>query len=66
MRPLEQYATLRRGCTMLNQQAEYERKERVRQFRIVRQELAHWLGIRLVKWGYKLEQYAVSRKIAAS
>ena len=65
MRPLEQYVTLRRGRTILSQQTEEEWMEQARQLRIVRQKLAHWLGMRLVRWGYRLEQYAVSDKISA-
>ena len=65
MRPLEQYTTLRKGRTALRQQTEKEWMERTRLLRIMRLQLVHWLGMRLVRWGYKLERYAVSSKISA-
>jgi hypothetical protein len=63
MRPLEQYATLRKGRAALRLQEEKEQVERARQLRILHRKLVHWLAMRLVMWGYKLEQYAASGEV---
>jgi hypothetical protein len=56
MRPLEQYVTLRPGQEALRQQAGVKWRLRVAMLRKWYRKLAHWLGIRLVTWGHKLEQ----------
>ncbi len=56
MRPLEQYVTLRRGREALRQQAD---ERRAHQIALLKKQYAcftRWLGIRLVIWGYKLQQ----------
>ena len=58
MRPLEQYVTLRRGREVFRRQEEEEWVEQARQSSIVSRRLAHWLAMRLVRWGYKLERYS--------
>ena len=60
MRPLEQYVTLRRGREVIRQQADGEWRLRVAILRKCYRKLAYWFGIRLVTWGYKLEQIGTS------
>lgn len=59
MRPLEQYTTLRKGQEIMLQLEEEAWKERIARLKATGRNLAHWLGMRLVRWGYKLEQYSM-------
>jgi hypothetical protein len=56
MRPLEQYATLRRGREEIRQQEHEEWMHRAALLRKGYSQFARWLGIHLVTWGYKLQQ----------
>ena len=56
MRPLEQYATLRRGRKILLQQEDEKWRFRAAMFRKWSHGLAHSLGFYLIKWGYRLQQ----------
>ncbi len=55
MRTREPYPTLRRGREALRQQEAVAWKQRTARLRTWRRKLAHWLGIRLIRWGQQLE-----------
>jgi hypothetical protein len=59
MRPLEQYATLRRGRKILLQQEQDEWRSRAMLLRKASHKLAHWLGLHLILWGYRLQRIGV-------
>ena len=54
MRTREPYVTLRRGREVLQQQEEEAWKERTARLRKWRRKFTHWIGIRLMRWGYQL------------
>jgi hypothetical protein len=56
MRPLEQYATLRRGRKILLQQENEEWRHRTATLRKWSHMFAHWLGLHLILWGYRLQR----------
>ena len=56
MRPLEQYATLRRGREAIQQQEDEEWMRRAALLRKGYSQLTRWLGIHLVTWGHQLQQ----------
>ena len=61
MHPIEHYETLRRGHEELLRRAEYERMARKAKIdqgmnRNIHK-AANWLGMHLVSWGEKLEQF---------
>jgi hypothetical protein len=66
MHPIEHYETLRRGREELLKRAEYERMARkaIVEQRVNRNihKAANWLGMHLVSWGQKLEQFGAFAK----
>ncbi len=56
MRPLEQYATLRRGRKILLAQENEEWRQRTALLRKGYYTFAHWLGLHLIMWGYRLQR----------
>jgi hypothetical protein len=66
MYPIEHYETLRRGREELLKKAEYERMARKAKIEqgMNRNILkaTNWLGIHLVSWGAKLEQFGAFAK----
>jgi hypothetical protein len=61
MHPIDHYETIRRGHKELLKRAEYERMARkaLREQKTSRiiHKAANWLGMRLVRWGEKLEHF---------
>lgn len=70
MHPIDHYDSLRRGREELLKRAEYERMARKAKVdRILNRNIHHastWLGIRLVSWGKKLEQFGTIAKTRQS
>ena len=66
MHPTDHYDTLRRGREELIRRAEYERMARKamieRRMNRNIHNVANWLGIRLVSWGEKLENFGAFAK----
>ena len=66
MHPIDHYETLRRGREELLRRAEYERKARKAKIEqgMNRNMLkaANWLGMHLVSWGQKFEQFGAFAK----
>lgn len=50
----EPYPTIRKGREILQQQEATIWKERTARLRKWRRNLAHWFGVRLIRWGYQL------------
>ena len=70
MHPIYDYETIRRGHEELLRRAEYERMARKA---IIEQRMkskihkaANWLGMHLVSWGEKLEQFGTFSKVRHS
>jgi putative methionine-R-sulfoxide reductase with GAF domain len=70
MYPINNYETIRRGHEELLKRAEYERMARkaIIEQRMNRKihKAANWLGIYLVRWGEKLEQFGTFSKVRQS
>jgi hypothetical protein len=71
MRPIDQYATIRKGQVELQQQAENERITKATSLRKLmnsnlRRNFACWLGSRLVTLGGKLKQLGTPRQPSPS
>ena len=71
MHPIDYYETIKRGREELLQRAEYARM--VRAARLKRgtnqkfhREVANWLGVHMVRWGQKLEQFGTHRPLQPS
>ena len=66
MHPIDHYETLRRGREELLKRAEYERMARkaMVEHRVNRNihHSVNWLGMHLVSWGQKFEQFAAFAK----
>ncbi len=60
MRPLEQYATLRRGRKIVLEQEDEEWRHRATMLRAWSHKFAHWFGLYLVIWGNRLQQVGVT------
>ena len=71
MHPIDQYTTIKRGQEELRRRAEYERMVRAarlkrRTHQPVHREVANWLGVHLVRWGQKLEQFGMHKPLQPS
>jgi len=71
MHPIDDYAMLQRRHEELRRQAEYERMARAADFKKrTNQQLpwnfANWLGVHMVKWGQKLEQFGTPKELQPS
>ena len=70
MHPIYDYETIRRGHEELLRRAEYERMARKaiieQRMKSKIQKAASWLGMHLVSWGEKLEQFGTFSKVRHS
>jgi hypothetical protein len=70
MHPIDHYNTIRAGHEELIRKAEYERmvrKAMVKQgMNMNIHKAANWLGLRLVSWGEKLEQFGTFSDVQRS
>ncbi len=70
MHPIDHYETIRRGHEELLRRAEYERMARKAMIeqRMNRNihKAANWLGMHLVSWGEKLEQFGTFSEVRHS
>lgn len=70
MHPIDHYETLRRRREELLKRAEHERMARQAKVdHILNRNIHHamnWVGVRLVNWGTKLEQYGALNKTQPS
>jgi hypothetical protein len=71
MHPIDQYTTIKRRQEELQRRAEYEKMVRAarlkrRTHQCVHREVANWLGMHLVRWGQKLEQFGMHKPLQPS